>query len=199
MNKVKSLIKNKKGNVMILILAVMMCVLMPVIAVIYDLGQIRMYQQDIKNAQEIAGLGCVGVSAGSIGGNNVYGGFSGRCANIAASSAWANLGVQGGKGGQGADRHWYDRVKSVRGKNTRLYACKGEQPWVDVKQTPDKNHFSVQIRGLCYRPLFIKADLLNFQVLKNNPYHVNAQFKDEYPVQVMPSWFSAVYDIKNGQ
>lgn len=195
MNKVKSLIKNKKGNVMILILAVMMCVLLPVIAVIYDLGQIRMYQQDIKNAQEIAGLGCVGVSAGSIGGNNAYGGFSGRCKNIAAASAWANLGVQG-KGGQGGDTRWYDRVKSIRGKNTRLYACKGTTPKVDVRQTPDKNHFSVQIQNLCYRPLFIKPSLLNFQVLKNNPYFVNAQFRDEYEVQVMPSWFSAVYDVK---
>lgn len=195
MNKVRLLIKNKKGNVMILILAVMMCVLMPVIAVIYDLGQIRMYQQDIKNAQEIAGLGCVGVSAATVGGKNAYGGFSGRCKNIAASSAWANLGVQG-QGGQGADTHWYDRVKSVRGKNTRLFACKGSTPKVDVNQTPDKNHFSVQIQNLCYRPLFIKPSLLNFQVLKNNPYHVNAQFKDEYPVQVMPSWFSAVYDVK---
>lgn len=197
--KFKSLKKDKQGNVMILILAVVMCVMLPVIAVIYDIGQMRMYQQDVKNAQEIAGLSCIGVAGGSVEGNSSQGagGFSeSKCRPSAIVTAWANLGIQANGAAQTniQTTSWFKQLQNTR-TNGRLVQCKGEKANVDVKK--EGNHFEVQIKGLCYRPMFIKPSVLNFQMLKNNPYRINVQFADEYHVEVRPSYFSAVYDKKN--
>lgn len=204
MKAIKQLAKNKSGNVIILILAVIMCVFFPVMAVLYDLGQVRMYQQDVKNAQEIAGLACVGVSRGSFGSSSggAFGGFNqSTCQPVATVAAWGNLGVEANiartiSQNGNMDTSRFEIVKKYR-KDSRLVACKGETPRVATPPTPDGGHFSVHITGLCYKPMFIKPSLLNFQVLNHSAYDISPKFRDEIPVQVRPSWFSAVYDARD--
>lgn len=182
---------------MILVLSVIMCVMLPILAVIYDLGQMRMYQQDVKNAQEVAGLACVGVSKGSFDKNASGGAFGAfdpsKCKRVATVTAWANLGITAAMSSGNIKMEYLNMVK--HGADNRLEPCYGKKPNVDVSETDSKQHFSVQIQNICYRPMFIKPSLLNFQMLKKNPYYVTPQFHDQYPIQVQPSYFSAVYDI----
>lgn len=189
--------EDKSGNVMILILSVIMCVMLPILAVVYDLGQIRMYQQDVKNAQEIAGLACVGVSKGSIDGGGAGGALGAfdknKCERVATVTAWANLGVTAAAPLGRMDPTYINRTK--QGKHERLVGCSGgPAPHVFVNSPNGGRNFIVQIQNVCYKPMFIKPSLLNFQMLKNNPYFINIKFRDELPVTVTPSWFSAVYD-----
>lgn len=204
MNRIANAINNnKKGSVLYLVLAVIMSVFFPVIAVIYDLGQMRMYQQDVKNAQEIAGLACIGVSKGSFkdGSSSALGAFNPEsCLPIATVTARENLGLDGGqytsklKGG--ADLSKLNKVKSAKSRNSRLTNCKGETVRVTLDGKRDDQNFSLKVEGVCYKPKFIKADLLNFQMLKNSGFKgLTTTFKDEYPVEVRPSGFSAVYNV----
>ena len=192
----KEILNSKSGNVVLLIFAVIMCVFFPVMAVIYDIGQMRMYQQDVKNAQEIAGLACVGVSGGSAGISDspFLGGFNGKnCQKIALATAWANLGQTAQMDPPyGTDTEYLMNV--IKNQKKRLVACEGQTPTVNVEPANKGHNFTVQIVGLCYRPMFINSKLLNFKVLENSPYQANIKFKDEYKIEVRPSWFSAVYN-----
>lgn len=182
---------------MILVLSVIMCVMLPILAVIYDLGQMRMYQQDVKNAQEVAGLACVGVSKGSFdkgASGGAFGAFDqSKCKRVATVTAWANLGITAAMPSGNIKMEYLNKVK--HGADNRLVKCNGKEPNVDVEPDNSKQHFSVQIQGICYKPMFIKPSLLNFQMLKKNPYFVAPKFQDQYAIQVQPSYFSAVYDI----
>lgn len=193
MEKLKKIIKEKNGNVIILILAVVMCVFMPILAVIYDVGQIRMYQADVKNAQEIAGLGCIGVAGGTVGAQyEASGGFDvSRCKQVATQTAFANLGISGGAGG--VNTEYLRGVLNNKAKQTRLVQCPGEELYVYVESPDRGNHVKMQIRGLCYKPMFIKPSMVNFQILDKNPYRANFKFQDYYRIKVAPSTFSAVY------
>lgn len=108
----KQTIKNKKGTVIILYLAAIMCVFVPTMAVLYDMGMYRVAQEEIHNAQEIAGLACVGVAGGFLtGSNDPIGKFDvNQCKNAVESLMNVNLGLDyngqkgnlnyGGKAGQ---------------------------------------------------------------------------------------------------
>ena len=51
--------KEKKGAMIIIMLAVIMMLSLPMIGVIYDYSMIRMAKQDLKNIQDLAGVACV--------------------------------------------------------------------------------------------------------------------------------------------
>lgn len=204
------ILRNKKGSMIILILAVLMCMFIPMIAVIYDIGMMRLYKQDIKNAQEIAGLACIGASTGSINGSGVAaGGFNtANCQRIAKSTAAANL------KSKYLPIHYEvhnnskanaSKVENDRKSAGRLVDCKSSRGSYaanfDVKVVSQQSEgaasrsFTVQVVGLCYKPVFIDSKLLNFQVLRNVANKIN--FRDEYHLEVAPSTFSAVYSSNN--
>ena len=198
-------LKNKQGSVFILVLAVVMCVLLPIMAVIFDVGRYRMYQQDIKNAQDIAALACVGVSGGSIGQSTALGSFDlSNCQKVARQSAFSNLGQDGLAKSVTLSRpaaqtaELQQKVKKVHGNASALQPCTttgGQGVDVSVTKVPKGTGMLIQIKGLCFRPMFINSKLLNFQVAKTS-FRFTPQFKDEYPVMVSPTPISAVYDAK---
>ena len=54
LNKIKKYKENKKGAMIIIMLAVIMMLSLPMIGVIYDYSMMRMAKQDLKNIQELA-------------------------------------------------------------------------------------------------------------------------------------------------
>ena len=174
-----------------------MCVFMPIMAVIYDVGQYRMYQQDIKNIQEIAGLACIGVAKGSFnatGSGDALGAFdAGSCKDVAANVAAANLGLNYNR--NVFTSTWGNDVRKNR-NYTSLAPCNGtftRENIVTSRVDTGGHNFALQIKGLCYYPTFMKKNVLNFQATAHNKTPFNGSFKKSYPIEVMPSIFSAVF------
>ena len=195
MRNMEKLIRNKSGNAIYLVLIMVMCIFFPLMAVIYDLGQYRMYQQDIKNIQEIAGLACVGVAAGSIpgygGSGSAAGAFEGTtCKSIATNVALANLGLNFNH--SVFPTEWaVDVAKNVN--HSRLAPCNSGSFNVAVGSANNGHNFTVQLKGLCYYPKFLKKNVLNFQAKRTNKTPFSGKFESSYEIQVRPSVFSAVY------
>lgn len=127
----KQTIKNKKGTVIILYLAAIMCVFIPTLAVLYDIGMYRVAQEEIHNAQEIAGLACIGVSAGSITGeNSAIGAFDVKqCKKAVESLMNVNLGldysgkIDGLDGGTKANQTVGDIQKARKNVQRLIHPC----------------------------------------------------------------------------
>lgn len=197
MKKIYYKLKSKTGNVVIILFGVMMCMFLPIMAAIYDLGMIRMYQQDVKNLQEVAGLACVGVSRGYLnkgGAGSALGGFDeAKCKAIIQQVVASNLGMSGSNGI--GNNHHNDELRQLRLSGpSRLKPC-GNATTINPEANPDNNmRLVVQVKGLCYKPLFLNGKLLNFQISSRNPYRIqDPKYANEYEIKVQPSVMSAVY------
>lgn len=193
-------IKNKKASITTITLFAIMCFLFPMLGIIYDIGLLHIYKQDLKNIQDLSGTACTPVTEGK--------GLSNDCENIARAYALINItgdikyanGV--GKlptGGQNASE--IEKIKKFRNipnlkncnvdKKSRICITDGEK--LDVHVTPVSNHVGgnnirVQIRNLNYRPMFLTGTLFAFAGTKN----YNMQDK-VYSIDVPASTFSATY------
>lgn len=220
----KQTIKNKKGTVIILYLAAIMCVFVPTLAVLYDIGMYRVAQEEVHNAQEIAGLACIGVSAGYLtGGNSAIGAFDVKqCKNAVESLMNVNLGLAQGKadglGGKSAqivgaiqkDRKNVKRLIHPCGSNRSLRAeemskdratqrveveAKNQHAIIRMGTDSNATHtFVLKTTGMCYTPFFINKGLLAFGITGKSKSNKLNEIQTEYQITVKPSFFSAVYN-----
>lgn len=220
----KQTIKNKKGTVIILYLAAIMCVFVPTMAVLYDMGMYRVAQEEIHNAQEIAGLACIGVSAGYLtGGNSAIGAFDVKqCKKAVESLMNVNLGLAQGKtdglGGKSAqivgaiqkDRKNVKRLihpceanrileakEMSKNDATQSVDVKAKNQRAIIRMGTDSNAthtFVLKTTGMCYTPFFINKGLLAFGITGKSKSNNLNKIQVEYPITVKPSFFSAVYN-----
>ena len=78
-------IKNKKASVTTITLFAIMCILFPMLAIIYDIGMIHIYKQDLKNIQELSGTTCTPTAEEKVN-------MPASCKQLARSYVLANLG-----------------------------------------------------------------------------------------------------------
>lgn len=187
MKKYFSLIKNKKASVTVIALFAIMCILFPLLSVIYDIGMIHIYKQDLKNIQELSGTTCVPDAAAKVT-------MPKECQNLAKAYVNANL---GGQGLPHADQKLLSQIGQLRNtgnglpmcsdsgvKTTRL--CRTGEEIVSARE--DGNKIKVQIINIKYKPMFLTKALLNFgRQAKKLP-------KDDgYALNIQPSYFSPTY------
>lgn len=200
MNNNRKLYLNKKGNITLLYLAVIMSLFFPLMAVIYDIGMYRVAKQDAKNLQEIAGLACVGASEGSQNGNGkANGAFNvGKCQMAVKQVLYQHLGNASNlkqpftptfKKLINSERH----IGEYRnGRN--LIEWKGTEPRVEPSEINGNRVMVVQLQGIVYHPMFLKNAFLNNSIVKGVNHNVNYNANSEWYVPVTPTTFSAIYD-----
>lgn len=190
------MIKNKKGNIALLYMSVIFCLFLPLTAVIYDVGMYRVAKQDVKNLQEIAGLACVGASNGSQGNTGAAqqaGGFnSQRCESIVKDVVAKNM--NNSSIGTGATKDFTPKFKKAIAEERNN--SRGNK-FIDTSNLRVRavgvkgGGMILRIEGLQYKPTFLRTSLMNIHVLKGNK---TVNYDTNWPIQVSPSHFSAVYD-----
>ena len=189
-----SLIKNKKASVTLITLFAIMCVLFPMLAIIYDIGMIHIYKQDLKNIQEVAGTTCVPDAKGRTE-------LPKSCIKLAEAYVFANLGQRTGF----SSNKFPDKIRSQIGalrntqngiplcsdsgaKTTRLCKISGRQ-YVTVGPDPNNSRsMIVHIQGIAYKPMFLTKTLLNFGKTKKSK-----EPDDFYELKIPESKFSPTY------
>lgn len=194
------MLKNKKGNIILLYMSVIICLFLPLTAVIYDVGMYRVAKQDVKNLQEIAGLACVGASNGSLGNTGAAqqaGGFNKqKCESIVKDVVAKNM--DNSKIGTGATANFTPKfrqaIKSERNnsKGSKFIDATNLQ----VRAVGERDGGMIlKIQGMRYKPTFLKTSLMNINILKNKK---SVNYDASWPIEVSPSHFSAVYDATPG-
>lgn len=185
--------KNKKGSILLLYISVIICLFLPLTAVIYDVGMYRVAKQDVKNLQEIAGLACVGASNGSQGNAGAAqqaGGFnSKRCENIVKDVVAKN--INNSRIGTGVTTNFTPKFRrAIQDERSSKFIDASN---IQVRAQGQKNGSMIlQIQGLRYKPTFLKTSLMNINVLAKKK---SVNYDANWPIKVTPSHFSAVYDV----
>ena len=185
MFKTKKKIDNKKGAMMILLLAVITMLALPMLAVMYDIAMIKVARQDVKNLQDLSGIACKSEFNDT---------FKESCRAAAQDVLNANIEMPSGNL-KNSD------VNMDRRNSTRLKACgatkgvQGAKIIVDVAS--DKHSFTVKVDNICYAPVFatdtiFKAfDSSGTKVLKNEG---ESGFEIDISKSVSASQFHASYN-----
>ena len=186
----------KHGSVTTITLFAIMCVLFPMLAIIYDIGMMHIYKQDLKNIQDLAGTTCApnaetkGLSqecgllakryvAMNIAGKDIPSGLSN------SSSAIRNLRATKG----------ITRCDSKKGKS-RLCTESGDRSTNNVIAEAENGKLRVTIKGIKYKPLFLNKNLFRFGNAKapsNTP-----ETNEAIELKIPPSSFSGTYQY-NGK
>ena len=203
---VREFLKDKKGNVTIIIVSVMICFMFPMLAILYDLSQMRIAKQDIRNIQEIAGISCTSVSAGSrSSGAGSSGGAIGafdanKCRPAVEKAVRANLGFSSTtSSGPNAEqeRSFFSEVKRFHNPQSRLRPCGGGSfsggKNLKVSSPDGGKRVEISVQGMCYYPIFLNSNLLNFKLLKGQWGGRTVPVRDEYVLNVRPTVISGVY------
>lgn len=192
-------IRNKKASITTITLFAIMCFLFPMLGVIYDIGLMHIYKQDIKNIQDLSGTTCTPITDSK--------GLSRYCKEQA--KAYVNINLEGntskakgvGKIPQGRRvdatingiqkyRNMSD-IQICNGVSTKTRICKGSNFDIDVDADPNgvggiKIHITT--KGIYYKPMFLTGALFSFIRVKNFDSKNNL-----FELKIPTSTFSSTY------
>ena len=187
-------IQNKKASITTITLFAIMCFLFPMLGVIYDIGLIHIYKQDIKNIQDLSGTTCTPTASGK--------GLSNNCDEIAKAYVNMNLTGEYHKGGKIPLNGKYDELKGIQ--NYRMMDdisedCNGVTKSRICKQGFNINvekkfngvggyNITIETVGLRYKPMFLTGALFSFIRVKNFDSKNNS-----IELKIPKSSFSATY------
>ena len=180
--------KEKKGAMIIIMLAVIMMLSLPMIGVIYDYSMIRMAKQDLKNIQDLAGVACVAKWDNHFSPN--------ECKKVIMDMIDKN--TSGGGDSHRADTNHYLR-QNCDGKsglsgmtlNASGNTADGGNVVVDMSKA-SKGAYTIQLRAY-YKPIFLKSSLFKAFDSKDDG-NLGKAFNDNcILIKTAPSTFQATY------
>ena len=183
-------IKEKKGTIVVLLTGIIMIVIVPLMAVIYDLSLYKMYTQDLKNMQDLAGISCVPQSGNSYKMNGCQELIKAKIiSDLAYDSRYFNISGEAMK------------KRNIVGNQNEVFARGDVSP---LTANEVANHiriapysgtsggitgYQVQIVGLYYRPVFLRMPLFEKMVSQNGATQM-------FLLNPPPSIFSAQYECQ---
>ena len=183
-------LKEKKGTIIVLLTGIIMIVIMPLMAVIYDLSLYKMYTQDLKNMQDLAGISCVPQSGNSYKMNGCQELIKAKIvSDLAYDSRYFNISGEAMK------------KRSIVENQNDVFAEGEAKPLTanevanHVKVAPysgttgNITGYQVQIVGLYYRPSFLRMPLFQKMINQNGSTKM-------FLLNPSPSIFSAQYECQ---
>lgn len=163
------ILKEKKANITLITVGVVMFMFMPLMGVLYDVSMARMYTQDLKNIQDISGIGCL-----SKGGNGQNIGVMNpsTCSTLVTNLVKENLkGEAGDWKSPPSGNFTLNGVGLRQGNNWSRRNTIGNGPGkLDVSDVPDEIHVEssnggrticFRIEGAKYHPVFLTAGFMD--------------------------------------
>ena len=191
---IKKYICKKHASVTTITLFAIMCVLFPMLAIIYDIGMMHVYKQDLKNIQELAGTVCTPDAKSK--------GLPKNCEKLAYEYIMANLvgnGVSPVTSKYGASIRKY-RVTERSIPNCNSQSVGRTRICVDGSFSRDNikvkmidigggaQRMAVRIYGIRYKPLFLNKKMFMFGNTK-----APSNVRDTWALNIPASNFSGTY------
>ena len=190
-------INKKQASVTTITLFAIMCILFPMLAIIYDIGMIHIYKQDLKNIQELAGTACAP--------NAESKGLSEKCIPLAKRYVAMNLTGKGISGLKSGSQIQITKLRVTEGigscsssktGKSRLCTEGGGISENNViakleNGTGSSKQLVVNIVNIKYKPLFLNKKM--FQFGNTKPPQGTPDDNGAIPLTIPKSKFSGTY------
>ena len=191
---IKKYLCKKHASVTTITLFAIMCVLFPMLAIIYDIGMMHVYKQDLKNIQELSGTVCTPDASSK--------GLPDICENLAYQYVMANI---VGDGVSPVTSKYGEAIRKYRVTERSIPNCNSQgvgktrlcvngtfgQDNVKVKMKPiggGAKRMTVNIVGIRYKPLFLNKKMFMFGNAK-----APSNAEDTWELKIPESNFSGTY------
>lgn len=163
------ILKEKKANITLITVGVVMFMFMPLMGVLYDISMARIYTQDLKNIQDISGIGCLSKGGG---GQNIGVMDPGTCGKLITNLVKENLKGEAGNWTSPPNENVsLERFGLRQGDGWSRRNTIGNGPGkLDVSDVPDAIHVEssnggrticFRIEGAKYHPVFLTAGFMD--------------------------------------
>ena len=191
---IKKYINKKQASVTTITLFAIMCVLFPMLAIIYDIGMMHVYKQDLKNIQELSGTVCTPSAETK--------GLPATCQELAKQYVLAN--IVGINVSPVTDKYG-ETIRKLRVTEKSIPNCNSQSVGrtricaeggfsldnVDVHMKDiggGAQRMVVHIKGIYYKPLFLNKKMFMFGNTK-----APSNVRDAWELRIPESNFSGTY------